>query len=435
MKRIWFIILGDFIAFCISFFIIIAVRFKPDLYSEAINTHIISFTILFFSWLLIFFIFGLYNLFKLKPILVNVERYTIAIITCFAIGILLFYFVPIFGIAPKTNLILELILFGIFSLYFRKLIYGILSKNIIRPLIIVGNNKYLDKLYEIIKSNPQIGLNIISYTSLEKGVIEQNMNIKNLLFIFENIPNISEENMTILYKNNSEIIDTAKAYEKYLQMIPVDYIDQKWILNNIYAKKDITYGIARKIIDIIVALTLIIVLSPFLLLAIVCRLIEDGRPIFIKQKRVGQNGKIFSLYKIRSMVAMFPSGLAETDDKPKWAIRDDPRITKVGKILRKTHIDEITQMINILKGDMTLVGPRPEHPQFVSQLENTIPYYKLRHMIKPGFTGWAQIRYRYARTENDSKEKFEYDMYYIKNQNIFLDVGILLKTIQIIFTH
>ena len=118
-----------------------------------------------------------------------------------------------------------------------------------------------------------------------------------------------------------------------------------------------------------------------------------------------------------------------------WAKENDTRITKVGKIIRKLHIDEIPQMINILKGDMALVGPRPERPDFVKILEDKIPNYGLRHIIKPGFTGWAQIKYRYARTEADSKDKFEYDLYYIKNKNIFMDMGIVLRTIQIIFTH
>ena len=118
-----------------------------------------------------------------------------------------------------------------------------------------------------------------------------------------------------------------------------------------------------------------------------------------------------------------------------WANKNDGRITPVGKIIRKLHIDEIPQMINILKGDISLVGPRPERPEFVTKLEATVPHYELRHIIRPGFTGWAQIKYRYASTMEDSKEKFEFDLYYIKNKNIFLDFAIILKTIQIIFTH
>jgi lipopolysaccharide/colanic/teichoic acid biosynthesis glycosyltransferase len=124
---------------------------------------------------------------------------------------------------------------------------------------------------------------------------------------------------------------------------------------------------------------------------------------------------------------------AEKRGKPKWAEKEDPRVTKVGKVLRKLHLDELPQMINVLKGDISLVGPRPERPEFVKKLEKQIPYYHLRHIIKPGFTGWAQIKFRYARSVMDSFEKFQYDLYYIKNRSIFLDLGILLKTFQLLF--
>ena len=173
-----------------------------------------------------------------------------------------------------------------------------------------------------------------------------------------------------------------------------------------------------------------------MILAIMARLIEDGKPIFIKQERVGLNNKIFKLYKLRSMIVSSENGMAEKDGAV-WSsgLESDPRITKVGKIMRKTHIDEIPQMINVLKGDISIVGPRPERPEFVEVLEKEIPYYSFRHITKPGFTGWAQIKYHYANTTESSKEKFEYDLYYIKNSNIFIDIGIILRTVQIIFTH
>jgi lipopolysaccharide/colanic/teichoic acid biosynthesis glycosyltransferase len=230
-------------------------------------------------------------------------------------------------------------------------------------------------------------------------------------------------------------MDTAKAYEKYLYKIPVAYIDASFIVENINIKRDISYVCITYVTDKIFAIFTLILSSPILLIAIIARLIEDGKPIFIKQTRVGLNGKIFNLYKMRSMVVLAPDGSAENNGA-KWETgTNDPRITPVGKIIRKLHIDEIPQMLNILKGDISLVGPRSERPEFVLQLEKAIPHYDIRHIIKPGFTGWAQIKYRYARSIEESKEKFEYDLYYIKNRNIFIDFGIILRTIQIIFTH
>ena len=146
-----------------------------------------------------------------------------------------------------------------------------------------------------------------------------------------------------------------------------------------------------------------------------------------RQKRVGRGGKVFLCYKFRTMR---PD--AEADNGPTWADDDDPRITRVGKVLRVTRLDEIPQMWCVLKGDMAFVGPRPERPEFVEWLTREIPYYSLRHLVRPGITGWAQIRYKYGNTVEDAKEKLQYDLFYIKNASIGLDVLIMFQTIKII---
>ena len=436
MKRIWLIICGDFVAFWVSFVATIIVRFEPSEYFTTISSHLNPFFILFLFWILTFYLFGLYDIFTIKPTLPHLRRFGMAIISCFFIGIFLFYFVQAFGISPKTNLLFEMIGFGIISFAIRRIIYILFSKTITRPAILVGQMEDMEEIKNVIENNPQLGLKIVLCSNDHTTSMRDYSNTKNAIFIFGKIEGkISKENILNIYKNNSEIIDINEAYERYFDKIPIDYVEETWIIENIKINKSILYSMIKKTTDTIIALFIIIVFSPFLIIAIIARLIEDGHPIFIKQKRVGKNGKIFDLYKLRSMIVLSPNGLAETNGV-KWSSGDDdPRITKVGRIIRKLHIDEIPQMINIIKGDIALVGPRPERPKFVSELEKTIPHYELRHIILPGFTGWAQIKYRYARTIDDSKEKFEYDLYYIKNKNIFLDLGIILKTIQIIFTH
>jgi lipopolysaccharide/colanic/teichoic acid biosynthesis glycosyltransferase len=293
----------------------------------------------------------------------------------------------------------------------------------------------LIELKKNIEINPQIGLRVINHFNNIGEVILGLKNIKNLVIILDKNSNESDKNILKFYKQGVEIIDTATAYEKYLLKIPVAYIDMSFVVNNIDINKNILYTSTVFITDRIFAILILVLTSPFLLVAIIARLIEDGRPVFIKQKRIGLNDKVFNLYKMRSMIVLSPDGSAEKDGAV-WATgANDPRVTRVGKIIRKLHIDEIPQMINILKGDLSLVGPRPERPEFVTPLLGTIPHYSLRHIIRPGFTGWAQIKYRYANTVEDSKEKFEYDLYYIKNRNIFIDFGIIARTIQIIFTH
>ena len=172
------------------------------------------------------------------------------------------------------------------------------------------------------------------------------------------------------------------------------------------------------------SLLLTIPLLPFIMLAI--RLDSSG-PVLYRQKRVGRSGRIFTCYKFRTMR---PD--AEADIGPTWADDDDPRITRVGRFLRIARLDEIPQLWCVLKGDMAFVGPRPERPEFVDWLTREIPYYNIRHMVRPGITGWAQIRYKYGNTILDAKEKLQYDLFYIKNASIGLDVFIMFQTIKIL---
>lgn len=402
---------------------------------HAIAIHTEPFILLYLIWILIFYIFGLYDLVTIKPTIPYLKRWVWAIATSFIVGLLLFYFAPIFGISPKVNLLIQVGFFGLFSFLFRRMIYGLFAKTITRPVVLIGNSEYLKELESTIEKIPQIGFIIkekLGKLSDLKIIKYEN---KSTIIIIDKTEDMSDDKIIELYRKDIEVIDTAQAYEKYLFKIPVNYIDSLFISENININKDIAYEAITFITDKVFAIFILILSSPILLIAIIARLIEDGKPIFIKQKRVGLNGKIFDLYKIRSMIVLSPDGSAETD-KAIWSTgKDDPRVTKVGQIIRKLHIDEIPQMINILKGDISLVGPRSERPEFVYQLEETIPHYKLRHIIRPGFTGWAQIKYHYAKTVDESREKFEYDLYYIKNRNIFIDLGILIRTIQIIFTH
>jgi exopolysaccharide biosynthesis polyprenyl glycosylphosphotransferase len=222
-------------------------------------------------------------------------------------------------------------------------------------------------------------------------------------------------------------LDFPSFYERITEKIPVTSISKVWFFENLKEGEKRIYDKFKKIFDVIVASIILFLTIPLWLLITLAIKIEDGGPVFYIQERVGKNKKIFKLIKFRSMIKE-----AEKEG-PKWAEIEDQRITKVGKFLRRFHLDEIPQMMNVIRGDISLVGPRPERPEFVEKLEKEIPYYNLRHIIKPGFTGWAQIKFRYARSIMDSLEKFQYDLYYIKNRSLFLDLKILLKTFQLFF--
>lgn len=435
MKRTIVIMLGDVLSFILSFIILVLIRLNLENDSQQVIRHLLPFGILLVSWLIVFYMLGLYDILSIRPSIPYLRRWAIALLGCLIVGIFLFYFISIFGISPKINLFIMVTLFGIFSFLSRRSIYSLFSNTMIKNAVLIGSSIYLEELEKSIKENPQIGVKVINKIENLKEVKENLNSLKNLVIIIDNNVNIKDLDILNFYKKGAEVLDTAKAYEKYLRKVPVEYIDLSFVIKEINLKEEPSYRIISFFIEKLFAIILLVITSPILIISIIFKSIEDKGPIFIKQKRVGINGKVFDLYKIRSMVSLSPDGLAEKNG-PVWATgHDDPRITKVGKVLRKLHIDEIPQMINILKGDIALVGPRPERPEFVEMLDKEIPYYSFRHIVKPGFTGWAQVKYYYANTVLEQKEKFEYDLYYIKNKNIFMDFGIFLRTIQIIFTH
>ncbi len=183
----------------------------------------------------------------------------------------------------------------------------------------------------------------------------------------------------------------------------------------------------KRVFDVTVAMTLLIVFFPLMAMVAILIFLERRGPVIYRQERVGLRGESFVVLKFRSMRAD-----AESDGKPRWAEREDPRVTALGRILRRSRIDELPQLLNVLKGEMSFVGPRPERPQFVTMLTDQVPFYAVRHSVKPGITGWAQVRYSYGANVEQSVKKLEYDLYYVKNNTLFLDLMILLETVRVV---
>ncbi|MBF0191478.1 MAG: TIGR03013 family PEP-CTERM/XrtA system glycosyltransferase [Magnetococcales bacterium] len=230
------------------------------------------------------------------------------------------------------------------------------------------------------------------------------------------------------------IMDLQEFCERERHILLTDVMDPAWWLfhsEGLY-REPWSEGI-KKLFDISISLLLVLLSSPVMLLAALAILVESGGrgPVFYTQERVGFGGRIFSVMKFRSMRTD-----AEKDGIPRWAARDDDRVTRVGRFIRKSRIDELPQFFNVLKGEMSLVGPRPERPAFVFALKTRIPYYAERLRVKPGITGWAQIRYGYGASEEDAGEKLKYDLYYVKNRGLFLDLLVLIHTVEVVlFGH
>lgn len=223
------------------------------------------------------------------------------------------------------------------------------------------------------------------------------------------------------------VVDIATHFEKTLGQIRLDSVSAGWLIFGDGFSQGIFRTMVKRVFDIVCALVLLCLALPIMLVTGILILLESGGPILYLQERVGLGGRLFNVVKFRSMRTD-----AEKDGKPRWASTDDDRITRVGRIIRKLRIDELPQLFSVLNGDMSLVGPRPERPYFVDKLTQEIPYYAVRQSVKPGVTGWAQVRYHYGASVEDSAEKLQYDLYYVKNHTLFLDLVVLFETVGVV---
>lgn len=227
--------------------------------------------------------------------------------------------------------------------------------------------------------------------------------------------------------NGVLITDYSSFMERETGRVDIDALVPSWLIYSEGARRTRLDLAVKRVIDVVASLILLAVTLPIMVIAAVLVGFTSKGPVLFRQARVGQYGQVFQLMKFRSMRAD-----AEQDGVPQWATENDPRVTTVGRFLRATRIDELPQIFNVLIGNMSFVGPRPERPYFVQTLTEKLPYYVERHAVKPGITGWAQVRYRYGSSVDDAREKVQFDLYYIKNYSVFLDLLILFQTVRVI---
>jgi sugar transferase (PEP-CTERM system associated) len=227
-----------------------------------------------------------------------------------------------------------------------------------------------------------------------------------------------------------EVVDYVSFMERETGRIVLEALNPSWMIFGEGFRRGTLRTVTSRLLDILASLLILTITLPLIALVAAAIWLEDGRKgggVLYRQVRIGQHGQPFTLYKFRSMRAN-----AEVAGKAQWAQRNDPRVTRLGGFLRKARIDELPQLFNVLRGDMSLVGPRPERPQFVEQLTQSIPFYAHRHAVKPGIAGWAQLCYPYGASEADALQKLQYDLYYVKNNSFLLDLAILLQTAEVV---
>ena len=227
--------------------------------------------------------------------------------------------------------------------------------------------------------------------------------------------------------NGVQVTDLAGYFERVHGQVPIESLKVSWLIYGHGFRQNLVRAFVKRCFDLIVSAVLLVLTVPVLIVAALLIAAESAGPVIYRQERVGFRGCSFTVFKLRSMATD-----AEKDGKAAWASANDSRITRIGRFIRRTRIDELPQLLNVLKGEMSFVGPRPERPEFVAMLTEQIPFYAVRNSVKPGLTGWAQVRYSYGATVEQSVRKLEYDLYYVKNHTLLLDLVILLETVRVV---
>ena len=445
------LMLGDLIAFSLGFWLSLIIRYFEMPNAETINRNLSVFTLLFATWVVINFINGLYDLGLLKEkkqYLRILESATLSILA----SILILYLVPNNQTTPKTILLLNVI-FGFAICYIWRLIYAkfIIAKKSGSRVIFIGYNQEIHELMEILDNHPERGYQPVAVFDPNNKINEA---LPNSITVYRNIQalrsaiNAHKANLIVTephVQSNPDILkelyellfwpvrttELSSFYETITGRVPPSTFSETWFLGNLANIDKPIFNKIKRFVDYIFAFILGLFLIAILPLVILGIKITSRGPIFFKQARVGHFGTVFNIYKFRTMYVMAPDGSAEKNGF-QFASKNDKRATSVGKFLRKTRLDELPQIINLIKGEITLIGPRPERPEIVANLEKQMPYYSLRHMVKPGITGWAAIHQNYTDTLETTLKKLQFDLYYIKNRSFLLDTIILLKTINVV---
>lgn len=309
---------------------------------------------------------------------------------------------------------------------------------LVERIYVLGTGARALRLVQGLRQNPEIGVEIVSWTGKMEGEVTRDSVAAHLMEVVRKqkihrvIVAMPDRRATVpmrelldLRMQGVKIEEATTWLEKMSGKIEVEHLYPSWMVFGEGFRRSASFILVRRVISIVISLIGLIVTLPLIPLIMLAIRLDSKGPIFYTQARVGKGGRIFKVVKFRTMRQD-----AEATSGPKWAGDNDPRVTRVGRFLRSTRLDEIPQLWCVLKGDMAFVGPRPERPEFIALLSKEIPYYGMRHMVRPGITGWAQVKYKYGSTVQDAREKLQYDLFYIKNASIGLDLMIMFLTVK-----
>lgn len=427
-----FLLTGDVLLFYGALALTLLLRYPTASFAGHWHDHLLPFTALFAAWILIFWLLDFY---RERPF-VNYNALANRVMGATGIALLasivLFYlFQEFFRLTPKTNLFVFTAIIALAEYFFRSAFLA-LARFRPEPAIIIGSSAEIRELVEYLKHHAHAGYSTAAWL--------QNMDTQSL----QNLPDIirREHAHTLIVQPaltkdpaairalydllplGINIVNLTDFYELVFERVPLDELEEGWFLEHVTTRRPV-YDRAKRAVDFILSTFSFLILLPLTVcIAILIKLTSRGPAIF-RQKRYGRNDRVFELYKFRTM--------HDGQNGALWTEKNDSRITRLGKILRFTHLDEIPQLWNIIRGDISFTGPRPERVELADQFRR-FPYYNIRHVVKPGLTGWAQINYRPSASLEEGREKLKYDIYYVQNRSFLLDLAIILKTVKYIFT-
>ncbi len=444
-KSEWLVLfLGDIFLFVFSVVLALCIRLHQIPEIEIIKEHILSFGTIIIFWTVIFYIFGLYD--KQTRIIKNKIPKTLSQAFMFNTVVALgyFYAVPGLRISPKLTLVLFIGFSFVCIAVWRIFLFQLIGGRIKEEAILIGSGAEVEELFTEVNNNTRYNLKFsavynpqtLSHDEINKKVSSAVLSgVKTIVVDFTDskIQAILPELYNVLFKHVT-FIDMHQIYEDLFDRIPVSLVSYEWVLNNTSIKKGDIYDGIKRIFDICFGIIVFLVTLPLYILVFVLIKLDDKGDVFFTQERIGRFNKKIKIIKFRTMTMEANGDVMWVTDEKKRANRTS-RISRVGKFLRVSRIDEIPQLINVIKGDLTLVGPRPEVPDLVTYYEQHIAYYGVRHLITPGLAGWAQIHHEVPpHSVEETKVKLAYDLFYIRNRSFLLDIKIVLKTIKTILS-
>src|SRR3990167_174105 len=437
-KESLILLLGDLLFFLTALWEALLLRNLEWPSQELVLTHLLPFSILCVVWILVFYIAGLYEKHTviLRSNLPNILASTQLVNS--ALAVIFFYFIPFFGITPKTILFIHLFISFAFILFWRTQAYFHIIQSSPNNAFLIGSGEEMKELFEEVNNNPIYNIRFVSSIDLnrvdQKGfwdeiisrIYSENVSVIAINLANKNVEPVLPHLYNLIFSKIS-FIDMHKIYEDIFDRVPLSLLRYNWFLENISTSPRAGYDVMKRLMDISVASILFVLSLPLYPLVYLAIKIDDGGELFSMQTRVGENNRLVKIAKFRTMTI--------ANDDGKWGGQKND-VTRVGAFLRMTRVDEVPQLWNVLVGDLSLIGPRPELPDAVKRSSQEIPSSNGRHMIRPGLSGWAKIYHEenphHGVDTLETKNKLSYDLYYIKNRSFLLDVKIALRTLKIL---